>query len=378
MPDQAPQAPPDLDALLGPIVSALIPGWTVTSEWKAADKMPVAGALAVCEPTPTRSLAHVSVLAPWPEGESLPETLWHELTHALLSPLTALVEDSAGAVMVEEPIVERLGNLLATLPARARAAVVRAVETYTPRLRARISARAPLARGGSMDAKEVLAAITGQDEGKALEILTGWVAEQINAATGGGGPAEPDGDEPTGDPMAKDKPPVPPKPGDGAPPPAGDAAARARLALDGELARARAVRAELETMVGDMRKSRVDDLITSLRARLPSGHKGLAATEKDILAAKTYQEAKQIHDLAVRFAPEDEAPKPRARMGDRTTAAPALDKAQIVKPADFDKFDPAFQGMFLAVAENEGQEAADAMLRPARARLSRDATQGRV
>lgn len=229
----------------------------------------MAGALAVCRPptpdnpgdtTPTRRLATVWVLAEWPDGEDLAETVRHELVHAWISTLVALIPESAAAVMIEEQLVEQMGKYLGTLTARARAsmlhAVTRAVDTYAPAaMRARISARAQSrARGGQMDGKQVLAAIAGQDEAAALQILNDWATEQL-AAAGHPGAAEPDGDELPGDAAAEL-----PKPGEGetpmndpkakpaaagappAPPTQAEPVARAAArvaALDSEHARAR-------------------------------------------------------------------------------------------------------------------------------------------
>ncbi len=127
MPDTPPPAAlPDLAAIGAPIAEALVPGWTIQWEWCAPDAMPLPDALAVCCPTPTRSMAHVSVVTPWPETESLAETLWHELTHAAWSPVMALLPLDPGAVMLVEQITERFGVLLAGLSAPLARVVARA------------------------------------------------------------------------------------------------------------------------------------------------------------------------------------------------------------------------------------------------------------
>lgn len=375
--------PDDLRQIGDPLAEEMIPGWRV--EWQWVDPSEIGGALAMVTPDELRETALIRV-APHPEGEDIGETIAHELTHAALRPLVALIpEETPASIGIEERIAERLGVLIARLsgvaPARARA-VIRALRADLPtivsaRARAKISALAHRrARGGEMDPKIITAALDALiagDAEKCAELLKGLIA-----SAAGADPSAPESNpDPGADPMAKDQ---PPKPGEGAPPPAGDAAARARLAdLNSELVRARTARAEHEAILIDSRKGAVDSLITNLRARLPSGHKGLAATEKDILAAPNYQEAKRIYEMAIRFAPEEDATTPRARGGDRLTADPRLgEKKAIVKPADFDTFDPGFQAWWSSVAEHEGQEAADNMLPHARARLARDKQQGRT
>lgn len=170
-------------------------------------------------------MATVNVVTPWPEGESLSETLHHELGHAWIAPLTAQLEQTEASVMLEEQLVETLGVYLASLGATARAAARRAlasvVDKYAPApARARISARVPLARdGGPMDPKmimEALEALIGGDAEKCQEILKGLIA----SAAGGGAPPPETPPESTGEPpMAEQK---PPPPAAGAPSPVGD------------------------------------------------------------------------------------------------------------------------------------------------------------
>lgn len=210
--------PVDLAAALQPIATQLLPGWQVTCEAVSEEQMEAIspGALAVCVPVPTRSIAHIRVLTPWPPGESLEETLWHELTHAMISPITSQLGDAPGTVMVEEQIVERLSVLLARIPLAARLAVARAINTFAPaQMRARLSTASAGQRareGAGMDGKQVLAAIAGQDEAAALKILNDWAAEQL-ASAGHPGAPEPYGDELPGEPSAEL-----PKPGEGEPP----------------------------------------------------------------------------------------------------------------------------------------------------------------
>ena len=72
------------------IASQLLPGWRVEVVERSREQIDklIPGSLAVCDPLPERSMATVYVLQPWPARESLAETLWHELTHAALSPIT--------------------------------------------------------------------------------------------------------------------------------------------------------------------------------------------------------------------------------------------------------------------------------------------------
>lgn len=210
--------------------------------------------LAVVQSLPERRMATVNVVSPWPEGESLSETLHHELGHAWIAPLTAQIPETDASVMLEEQLVETLGVYLASLGASARAAARRAlasvVDAYAPRLRARISAQASPARGGQMDPELLSAALDAIEAGdfeKCKEILKGLV---VTAASGGAAPPhpEPDGDEaakagaPEGEPpMAEmSKPPEAGAKPVSDPKPAEAPRVAARLVqLDGEVSRAR-------------------------------------------------------------------------------------------------------------------------------------------
>jgi hypothetical protein len=288
----------------GPIAAQLIPGWEVT--WivctQAQIDTLIPGALAVCraeDATPTRSLAKVYVIDNWPESESLAETLWHELTHAWISPLIQLIPDSnsAGSIMLEEQLVERMGKLLAKVPTNARLSMLRAVDRYVPRLRARISALAPRARsGGRMDPKligEALDALIAGDTAKCAEILK----QLVTAAAGGDAPApatEPDGDEATMPPPADAMPAKLPE--EGAKPGAGDPK---KDDADMARTRARVTRAvsEIEAIAADQLKSAKSAIVEGLRARLP-GHTGLPGIEAKIAKAPTYAAAKDIAEIA--------------------------------------------------------------------------------
>ncbi len=356
--------PLDLPALLAPIAAALLPGWQVTCAWQTVDTMPMPGALATCTPVPTRQVAHVDVLDPWPDGESLAATLWHELTHALLSPLTALIPASDGAVMLEEHAVERLGTLLASLTPMARAAVLRGVDTFggAP-LRARISALAPRARdGGTMDpkiAQEALDALEAGDSAKALALLKQLLAAALGssgAAAPADGATEPDGDEAAK--LAGKAPPPPAGPPAAAKMPGpDDAAARKARAMLDDIARMHAA------AVGGAKAT----LITSARARLAL----TPATEKRILAASTFADAEAI--LAI--VEEAGGGSLRARSGVEHKGAPdASDGATKGEPDDklvADGFDEQWIARYRTTIKSEGAEAGVGMLTRGRAAIKR-------
>ena len=221
----------------------LMQDWNVTWAWCPAGKLPIEGAFAVCHTTPTRSLAHLQLANPWPANEDMPETIRHELVHALISPLTELIEGSAAAVMIEETIVEKLGIALgrSSGPGLARI-VANVVDRYAPRMRARISALASrrTGKGRQMDIKLILAAIraalTADDPKPGLEALM----SELDGMQG-----DPDGVDPKSPPAREGE-------GDPAKPiekPLSDARgyardeeqpmARGRRALDAETVRAR-------------------------------------------------------------------------------------------------------------------------------------------
>lgn len=371
----------DLATLGNRIAAQLIPGWVV--RWHAVTQEQinalVQGALAVCDPKPTREIADVYVVTPWPDGESLPETLWHELTHALLSPLTALVEQSGGAVMTEERIVERLGVLLNRLPMAARRAVVRRIEKEAPRLRARISARAPLARGGKqMDPEKIkalIAAIKEQNGDAALEIAEAMLVE---AASGQAQPAgEPDGDEVA--PPAEGRemgaaPAAAPPPMDGGKP-AGDGSEgydgrRARketTVKDDHALRARKAADDIERMQKAMMPTAKAGLVMGLRARI--GAALTPAAEKEIMGAGTFEDAEKLAAFAEKMAPA--APQ-RARSGVEHGAAPT----DGVAPPPYSAADLVKEGIPQALADEivethkKNPQLAANNLQHARARLN--------
>jgi hypothetical protein len=128
------------------MASRMLPGWSYELLF-AASTAELGGALGMVEPMPERKKFKMW-LAPHPPGERVEETIPHELTHVMLSPLTHLLPANASVVMIEEMIVEPLGcelaKLLDTMPQYARA-MIRALQsprTTSQTMRKRISALA--------------------------------------------------------------------------------------------------------------------------------------------------------------------------------------------------------------------------------------------
>jgi hypothetical protein len=180
-------------AIVKEIAAQLIPGWQVTCEL-APSVEANQNALAMVWPTPERQLAHV-VVAPHPPHESLRESLAHELTHALLAPLTKLIEWSPAAVMIEEQIVERLGKIIASAPTGTARAMMRALQhprTTSTTVRKRISALATRQRNAgrkrNVDPKmieDIIAAIKEGNGEAAIELLTKLLASAAGGMAGG-------------------------------------------------------------------------------------------------------------------------------------------------------------------------------------------------
>lgn len=269
----------DLEQIGKPIADALVPGWRIEWRWCSQEELDaiIPGAMAICSTTPTRSMALVRVLSPWPASESLAETLWHELAHAALSPLTSLIPENDGATMIEEQIVERFGVLLSQLTPGLARVVSKAIRTFAaPRVAARISAHAkPRARRGEkMDPnlmKKALELIAAGDAAGALALLT----EIVAAAAAGGEPAAPASDAPPGE-----------APMGAAPAPASDGTEKKD---DAPMARQNA-----------RAKSAADSIVKSaIRARIyesrtSDGLAIAAEVEKRILAAPSIEDAEAI------------------------------------------------------------------------------------
>lgn len=185
-----------IGAMVGRLATKLLPGWTITCEL-ASSVEANQGALAMVYSTPERQLAHV-VVAPHPPGESLEESIAHELTHSVLSPLTKLIEWSPAAVMIEEQIVERLGKIIASAPSGLARAISKALQnprTQSAEVRKRISALAIGRRNETrkrMDSKQLAALAM---EGGALTAaenpdpaaMAEFIKKVVTALAGGGG-----------------------------------------------------------------------------------------------------------------------------------------------------------------------------------------------
>lgn len=194
------------------MAARMLPGWTYDLLFAAS--VDDIGALGMIEPFPERKYFKMWI-APHPPEESYDETLAHELTHGILSPLTHLLKPSAATVMIEEMIVEPLGcelaKIMTSMPGMT-AAMLRAIRnprTNAPALRKRISALATRRRNVERkrtmpDANKLaeLAMKAGEMGGRedVPEDVRGLLQELVAALAGGGGAPE---SEP---PMREDKP----------------------------------------------------------------------------------------------------------------------------------------------------------------------------
>jgi hypothetical protein len=288
------------------------PGWTFTAEivpnlahqgkpaWATVESDTDAKTAKIL----VRDLAKTpipNVADPWRE---LNLTIAHELGHVNVAEFVA-----RPTLEAEEDLVERWARSIVDAPAALRGIVARgwraAFDSAPVAVRARlvkISARDVRARGGSMDGKAVLEAIEGKDAASALEILKGWVAEQIEMAQGASGAPAPEAAPVDGGATDMRGAPMPPKPGakpaDGEMPESTDearvAARKAREAKmdeENKALRARQVAAttEAEKSAGILR-------ITTIRARIAEARTVDRATisaeaEKLILASPSIDEA---------------------------------------------------------------------------------------
>lgn len=164
--------------------------------------------------------------------------------------------------------------------------------------------------------KALIEAIKAQDGEAALAICEKALLDQ---ATGGAAPSaepgEPAGEEPPA-PAAKVNAGAEPGGADSAPPSeSGEPQEGARVVArkkgaptvieNADQKRARLAREQLEAdaaeskiIVADQRKQAKQGLVEGLRARL-AGHTGLPAIEKRVLAAPTYERAKELADTAI-------------------------------------------------------------------------------
>jgi len=305
---------PDLAGVVARYAALLVPGWKVTCEWRTADAMPKAGAIATCSALPTRELAHVCAVDPFPPHESLDESVAHEMVHACLSPLTALLEATPASVMLEEQAVERLGKAIAAAPTRVAQAMARAVATVAPRVAARLPApRGRINAGGRMDPKMVSAALdalVAGDSAKALEILKQLIA----SAAGGEAHAEPDGDEAPAAPEAPARDAASPEGGEKPATPYGEKKPAARLATDAEVSLAARVQTLEATLVA--RDEQVE------REKLLASRPDLAPAVRDVLARASID---TVRDAVAKFP---RVGVTRARVTGEPSQAPTRGEAQ--------------------------------------------------
>jgi hypothetical protein len=188
---------PTVSGLVARAACELLPGWKVTTE--IVQSVDAIGALACVLAIPERKIAHVKV-APHPPGEDMWETICHEMTHGVLSPLTQLIEYSPAVVMLEEQIVELLGNVIARggVMAQAVTRALRKPRTPSPVIRKRISALATrrrnegkgrtMADGSRLAELAMKAGEMGARE-DVPEDVRALLAEFVAELAGGGGPA---------------------------------------------------------------------------------------------------------------------------------------------------------------------------------------------
>ncbi len=130
-----------IGALVKKAADKLLPGWGVTFE--LVKSIAGGGALACIKCLPERKLAHLKI-APHPPNESEWESICHEMTHGAISPLASLVESNRAAILIEEQVVELLGNIIAEGGDMASAVIsaLRTPRLRSPLLRKRMSALA--------------------------------------------------------------------------------------------------------------------------------------------------------------------------------------------------------------------------------------------
>lgn len=261
-------------------------------------------------------------------------TISHELWHVWVTwlLLDASIENEEALVEAAAQAVVRSGGPDARIMARSIQAIPAAVRARA----VKVSARSVRASGGSMDGNAVLEAIEGKDAAAALEILKGWIVEQVAAAQGAapGAPVAPAA--PAAAPDMRDAP-MPPKPvakpgEDAAPDSEEEARKLARKARmtamndeDTKL-RARQVAAttEAEKATGILRTTTIRARITE--ARTVDKATISAEAEKLILASPSIDEAEIRLTLARGSATTTTQ---RARAVDPVTGKPVE-----VKPAE--------------------------------------------
>jgi hypothetical protein len=339
---------PAISALVRRLSARLVPGWTITCALAKPGDLPP-GALAMVDPLPERQSAHI-IVAPHPPSEDYEETIAHELTHVMLSPIVQLVKRSSASVMLEEQIVERIGKLLVNATSNLRRAVVAAVSnprTASPEVRFRISALASgrLGKGKrrmmtAEQAQKALDALVAGDSEAAMAVLK----EMIAGAMSGGG-----GDGPESAAMREEEPEEKPAPAmreDEVPAPMRESYRRARATEANLLATA--IRLRL------------------FEARTAGGITLDAETEHELSRAKTLDQFEREFKLVTRQAAKGNE-RTRQRSGvvtEESTVGGALKFDDLVKEGI-----PTQQARDLVELSAKNRAAADAELSGARIRL---------
>jgi hypothetical protein len=188
----------EIKQIVTELANELIPGWDVTCEYDPDLERKI-GALAFVQAIPKRQLARI-VVGPHPPNESPRESIAHELTHALISPLVELIQWNDAATIIEEQIVERLGKIIARAPTGIVRAMRKAIanpRANSPVIRKRISALAFGRRNETrkrMGSQEMAALAMEGGQIAAMEGLPPEAAEWIKKAVAfmAGGAAEPE------------------------------------------------------------------------------------------------------------------------------------------------------------------------------------------
>jgi hypothetical protein len=296
------------------------------------------------------------------DGDPLYEirvTISHEMGHCSVAEFL----DAGGDEAAEERLVEAVAQAIVASEHTPDASIMARTAAGLPaRLRARISARAPLARGGKMDPKsitEALEALIAGDSEKCAEILKGIIAK----AAGGAAPAA-------------DMPP----PSDAAPPiegaPARSPGPVAPVGAPAEPeARVAARLATVDKLVKDVERMHAaqlpgakEGLIVRARARLAL----TPASEARIMRAKTFEEAEGI--LAI-LEEAGAGTTQRARSGVEHHGAPDTSGGPAKGEPD-DKliaegFAADWIARYRAVLKEGGEEAGAATLENGRKALAR-------
>jgi hypothetical protein len=244
-----------------------------------------------------RFLIEVQDPSTWPSGgsrelssEAIEEGIVHELVHVRWIDLTAHNPDPT-ALVQEERATWATARALIRANNSQRAAMVRAMFATQAASRRQ-------AKGKSMDAKAVLAAIKDQDEAAALAILEQWLTEQI------GGAAPPSVDDGTA-------PPMPAAASDDKGTPLQTLMRGMKSALD----EARSAKAEIDECLKVARPAAKTEIVRGMRAD------GIVLTphqEKLILDAPNLEKAKAVAEGMRAMAPVVPARKPAEPAGGST------------------------------------------------------------